>query len=95
MKKVFAVTAALALLCMSIAAQADVFNLGTGFTNLETVAVGDPGNVGEPSGGPDTIFGAVGYTYNIGKYEVTAGQYTAFLNSAAQTDPYGLYNTWT
>ena len=26
--------------------------------------------------GPDRICGAVDYTYNIGKYEVTAGQYT-------------------
>jgi len=34
----------------------------------------------------------VGYNYNIGKYEVTAGQYTAFLNAVAATDTYGLYN---
>lgn len=47
--------------------------------NIETVPVGNPGNAGELSGegaggsGPDRICGAVGYTYNIGKYEVTAG----------------------
>jgi len=35
----------------------------------------------------------VDYTYNIGKYEVTAGQYTEFLNKVAATDTYGLYNT--
>ena len=29
----------------------------------------------------------------IGKYEVTAGQYTAFLNAVAKNDPYGLYNS--
>jgi len=85
MKKVFAVTAALALLGFSIVASADVFNLGAGFTNLETVTVGDPGNVG---------LGSVGYTYNIGKYEVTAKQYTDFLNNKAQTDMYELYNTY-
>jgi formylglycine-generating enzyme required for sulfatase activity len=34
----------------------------------------------------------VGYNYNIGKYEVTAGQYAAFLNAVAATDTYGLYN---
>ena len=33
--------------------------------------------------GPDRICGAVDYTYNIGKYEVTAGQYTEFLNAKA------------
>jgi formylglycine-generating enzyme len=99
MTKAFAVAAALALLCLGTIAQADVFNLGPGFTNLETVAVGDPGNTGELSGagaggsGPDRICGGVGYNYNIGKYEVTAGQYTAFLNAVAATDTYGLYNT--
>jgi sulfatase modifying factor 1 len=38
-------------------------------------------------------YGSLSYTYNIGKYEVTAGQYVAFLNSVAKTDTYGLYNT--
>ena len=64
------------------------------------VTVGNPGNTGELSGygaggveGPDRICGAVGYTYNIGKYEVTAGQYTEFLNAVARTsDRHGLYN---
>ena len=67
---------------------------------IDTVPVGNPGNTGEWSGesyggyGPDRICGAVGYTYNIGKYEVTAGQYTAFLNAVADADAYGLYNTY-
>lgn len=89
-------------------ASADVFNMGgsrntdgtwTGLASLETVTVGNPGNTGEWSGesyggyGPDRICGAVGYTYNIGKYEVTAGQYTEFLNAVAATDTYGLYST--
>ena len=64
--------------------------------DIETVPVGNPGNAGELSGigaggdGPDRICGAVDYTYNIGKYEVTAGQYTEFLNAVADTDTYGL-----
>jgi len=37
-------------------------------------------------------FWAVGYAYRIGKYEVTVGQYTAFLNAVAATDTFGLYN---
>ena len=59
---------------------------------VETVTVGNPGNAGEWSGesyggyGPDRICGAVDYTYNIGKYEVTAGQYTEFLNAVAGVD---------
>lgn len=56
---------------------------------IDTVPVGDQGNT------PDTrygSYGAVGYAYNIGTYEVTAGQYTAFLNAVAATDTYALYN---
>jgi formylglycine-generating enzyme required for sulfatase activity len=57
--------------------------------------VGNVGNVADTaahSGNPAGQ-GSVGYTYNIGKYEVTAGQYTAFLNAVADTDTYALYNT--
>ncbi len=67
--------------------------------NIETVPVGNAGNTGEWSGesyggfGTDRICGAVDYAYNIGKYEVTAGQYLDFLNAVAKTDPYGLYNS--
>lgn len=79
----------LAVVCCTVVAQA---------VTIETVPVGNPGNAGEWSGesyggrGPNRICGAVGYTYNIGKYEVTAGQYTAFLNSVGRVDTYGLYN---
>ena len=65
---------------------------------IETVPVGNPGNTGELSGqgaggsGPNRSCGAVDYVYSIGKYEVTAGQYTSFLNAVAATDTYGLYN---
>jgi len=65
---------------------------------IETVPVGNPGNPGEWSGesyggyGPDGICGAVDYGYRIGKFEVTAGQYTEFLNAVAETDTYGLYD---
>jgi formylglycine-generating enzyme required for sulfatase activity len=58
---------------------------------IETVPVGNLGNAGEWSGesyggiGPDRICGAVGYAYNIGKYEVTAGQYRDFLNAVDPT----------
>lgn len=50
------------------------------------VMVGDPGNA------PDTTgYGAVAYVYRIGAYEVTIGQYTAFLNAIAARDPHLLY----
>ena len=56
---------------------------------IETVPVGNAGNGGDPS--TPSLFGAVDYEYNIGKYEVTAGQYTEFLNAVAGVDTYGLY----
>ena len=81
--------AAVALACVS-GAQADIV--------MDWVPVGNAGNAGELSGagaggsGPDAVVGGVAARYNIGKYEVTAGQYTAFLNAVAATDTYGLYN---
>ena len=66
---------------------------------IDTVPVGNPGNVGELSGygagasGPDAIVGAVDYAYNIGTYEVTTAQYAEFLNAVAASDPCGLYST--
>jgi formylglycine-generating enzyme required for sulfatase activity len=63
---------------------------------IETVTVGNPGNAGDPIEFQG-VFGAVGYVYAIGKYEVTAGQYATFLNAVAATDPYALYDgrMWT
>jgi formylglycine-generating enzyme required for sulfatase activity len=57
---------------------------------IDTVPVGNPGNAADTHGAG---YGAVTDSYNIGKYEVTAGQYTEFLNAVAKTDTYGLYNT--
>jgi sulfatase modifying factor 1 len=58
---------------------------------VQFVRVGDAGNAADtdPAG-----YGAVGYEYWIGAYEVTIGQYTKFLNAVAKTDTYGLYNTF-
>jgi len=57
---------------------------------IDTVPVGNPGNPDDTHGDG---YGGVAYTYNIGKFEVTAGQYTGFLNAVAAADTYGLYNT--
>ena len=99
MKAVYALIMTAGLLYAGTATQADVFNMGVGLTSLEVVTVGNPVNAGELSGagaggyGPDRICGAVNYVYNIGKYQVTAGQYTEFLNAVADADTYGLYNS--
>lgn len=57
---------------------------------IDWVHVGNPGNAADTHGAG---YGAVGHSYQIGKYEVTAGQYTEFLNAVAKADPNGLYNT--
>ena len=54
--------------------------------SIETVQEGNVGNAPDRRYGG---YGSVGYTYNTGKYEVTAGQYTEFLNAVAKTDTYG------
>ena len=56
---------------------------------IDIVHVGNPGN---PPHFYGNWYGRVDYEYNIGKYEVTAGQYCEFLNAVAGTDTYGLYN---
>lgn len=57
---------------------------------MEVVYVGDTNNVANPN----TSLGAVSYPYAIGKYDVTATQYCAFLNAIAraQKDSQRLYN---
>ncbi len=55
--------------------------------NYELVPVGNPGNANDSTG-----YGTVNYEYQIGKYNVTIGQYTDFLNAKAQTDAYLLYD---
>ena len=62
--------------------------------------MGNEGNFGELSGAageqgevPQVLCGAVGYSYRVGKFEVMAGQYAAFLNAVASNeDTYGPYN---
>jgi len=93
MKKVIFVVAARALLSLGFSAQADVFNLGPGLTNLETVRVGDAGNAADTRYPASGNRGSVAYEYNMGKYEVTVAQYVDFLNHVAKTDTYGLWTS--
>ncbi|MHC4697707.1 MAG: IPTL-CTERM sorting domain-containing protein [Planctomycetota bacterium] len=74
-----AIVAVVGLVCVS---GVQAFDMGW-------VTVGNPGNANDTHGDG---YGDVGYVYNIGKFEVTAGQYTEFLNAVAATDTYGLYN---
>lgn len=53
----------------------------------ELVSVSNAGNAAD-----DTGYGAVGYNYKIGKFEVTNDQYCEFLNAIAKADRHGLYD---
>jgi len=53
----------------------------------DAARVGDAGNAADITGR-----GAVDHDFSMGKYEVTIGQYTAFLNAVAATDDHDLYN---
>jgi sulfatase modifying factor 1 len=71
------------LLAVTASARAEI--------SLDMVTVGNAGNAADAHGAG---YGAVGDVYQIGKYEVTNAQYSAFLNNkAAVGDPYELYST--
>jgi formylglycine-generating enzyme required for sulfatase activity len=74
---------------LTLAATAVFITSASASVTIEWVTVGNAGNAADPRTG----FGEVGYSYQIGKYEVTNAQFGAFLNDAAKTDSYGLYNT--
>ena len=72
-------------------APADLFPLAP--VSMNWVTVRDAGNPADTQAGDGSYgMGSVNYAYNIAKYEVTAGQYTVFLNAVAATDTYGLYH---
>ena len=54
------------------------------------VTVANAGNAADTNIG--SVFGAVAYSYQIGAYDVTGSQYTAFLNAVGKSDTYALYS---
>ena len=63
---------------------------------IPTVLVGNPGNAADSQVMNDGTsgYGSVPNSYRIGTYEVTAGQYTEFLNAVAATDQFHLYSNF-
>jgi len=77
-------------LACCIGALLSVSAAGVGQADLVTTDWVSIGNAGNPA--DTTGYGSVAYDYLISKHEVTAGQYTAFLNAVAATGTHGLYN---
>ena len=61
--------------------------------NIDFVTIGNPGNGTDPATG--NLYGAVGYNYRIGKYEVTNAQWNTFTAAAGAPtgNPSEAYNT--
>ena len=57
--------------------------------NMSWTSIGNVNNAADPSTG----YGAVGYAYNIGTYEVTNAQYVDFLNAKGGSNYAGIYNS--
>jgi sulfatase modifying factor 1 len=76
---------------VGVAALLGLLALPAQAVTIDLLPVGNAGNANDPATGG--IYGGVNYDYSIGKYDVTIGQYTDFLNAVAATDTYSLYNT--
>ena len=73
MKRQLVLVLAVVLLCMVNIASADIVQ----GINIDFVHIGNAGNTADTAG-----YGAVGYDYQIGKYEVTNAQWNAFTLAA-------------
>ncbi len=66
------------IVASTVVTQADTITHGTTTINMDFVCVGNPGNTANTRYGMPG-YGAVGYNYRIGKYEVSADQWAAVI----------------
>ena len=74
-------------LCSSLLLMSLLIGSSASAVTMAWTPIGNPCNASDNNG-----WGAVGYAYSIGTYEVTNAQYAEFLNAKAASDPLGLYH---
>ncbi|KAB2643719.1 MAG: formylglycine-generating enzyme family protein [Verrucomicrobia bacterium] len=79
-------TSGLAILILILALT--LFSPGAFCLEIDLVTVDRPNNQADSRTGK----GTVPYVYEIGKFDITAEQYCAFLNAVAKKDPHHLYH---
>jgi sulfatase modifying factor 1 len=77
---------------LTLAATAALITSAAASVTIHYVSVGHAGNAADPATG--SLYGAVAYVYQIGKYEVTNAQYGEFLNAVdpSGANANGVYN---
>jgi formylglycine-generating enzyme required for sulfatase activity len=75
----------------TLAATAALITSASASVTIDYVSVGNAGNAADPATG--SLYGAVAYAYQIGKYEVTNAQYGAFLNAKGASNSGAIYNS--
>ena len=78
-----------AMVAFASVAQAETITHGTTSITMDFVTIGNPNNAHD-----DTGHGGVGYTYRIGKYEVSEHQWDAVVD-ADGSDPLSYPGHWT
>ena len=76
---------------LTLAATSALITSASASITMDWVNVGNPGNAADPATG--SLYGAVAYAYQIGKYEVTNSQYGAFLNAKGASNSGAIYNS--
>jgi hypothetical protein len=81
------------LVSLFLCAMPLVARVTAGAIAIDTVPIGNPGNANDSFTGNN--YGGVAYNYSIGKYDVTVGQYTAFLNAVGcRSRPVSRWLSW-
>jgi formylglycine-generating enzyme required for sulfatase activity len=88
MKKLIISTLVAVGLIGGASVKADIFGTGANQFNIDFVTIGNPGNVSDPATG----YGAVPYSYRIGKYTISQNQVNAAIANGLSNVSSDTYN---